>query len=78
MTMVSPSTHTDDKPATHYVPTNTLFIHCESLHGELHAVKTCRLPNEVSNKTMRDLGRDSISPSQLKRNFVRYIYKMNE
>lgn len=78
MMLLSSIICTNNKSVTHYVPTNTLFIHRKSLHGELHTVKTRRLPNEVSDKTMCDLGRDSVSPSQLKRNLVRYIYKMNE
>ncbi len=77
-TLVSFRTCKQNEPITHYVPANALFIDCKGLHGELHTVKTCGLPNEVSNESMGDIGRDSVGPPQLERNLVRYICKVNE
>lgn len=57
------------------VATDTLLIHCKSLHGRLHAVKARRLPHKINGKVMRTFNRNLVVVAwQLQRNFVADIY----
>ena len=46
------------------VTRDTLFVHRESLHRQLHSIERSRFPNEIGREVVRTFGRDSIGTSE--------------
>ena len=49
---------------THDVTADTFLINSKGLHCQLHAVKACRFPHEVSGVAVRDFYRNPFRTPQ--------------